>query len=45
MQTEESGAHSESRALTDFMTDAYTYTKKKKRVPASLVLIDQWSLN
>lgn len=43
MQTEESGAHSESRALTDFMTDAYTYTKK--RVPASLVLIDQWSLN
>lgn len=44
MQTEESGAHSESRALTDFMTDAYTYTKKK-RVPASLVLIDQWSLN
>lgn len=30
MQTEESGAHSESRALTDFMSDAYTYTKKKK---------------
>ena len=29
MQTEKSGAHSESRALTDSMTDAYTDTKKK----------------